>query len=180
MTTLGQLRKAALSHPEAERQEAGPGATAFTVRGTAFASADADGGVRLSLPEAEAAEALSGYASAETVGSEVRIPLADIDGQQLNHWVWRAWLHCAPEPLMQRALAAERAVPGEVGDLPRGIGRPATRALVGLGVTTLDQVAEYSEAELTAMHGVGPKAVRLLGEVLGSSGRGFRPPRGSR
>ncbi|MFI9007835.1 DNA-binding protein [Actinosynnema sp. NPDC053489] len=51
-------------------------------------------------------------------------------------------------------------------DLPAGIGRPATRALAATGVTTLDQVARLGDAELPALHGVGPKAVRVLREAL--------------
>ncbi len=55
-------------------------------------------------------------------------------------------------------------------DLPASIGRPATRALLGAGIHTLDRVAEHSEAELLALHGVGPKAVRLLSEALAERG----------
>jgi len=57
--------------------------------------------------------------------------------------------------------------------LPK-IGAPATRALEGIGVTRLDQVVELSEAELLALHGVGPRAVRILREALAARGRGFR------
>ncbi|MFD2355738.1 DNA-binding protein [Nonomuraea ferruginea] len=57
---------------------------------------------------------------------------------------------------------------GEVGDLPKAIGRPTTRALANVGITTLDQVAGLSDTELNALHGVGPKAVRILRETLGS------------
>ena len=46
------------------------------------------------------------------------------------------------------------------------IGRPATSALMAAGVTTLAQVAALGRRELLAMHGVGPKAVRLLVEAL--------------
>ena len=42
-------------------------------------------------------------------------------------------------------------------DLPK-IGAPATRALIGIGVTQLEQVAEQSETELLALHGFGPRA----------------------
>jgi predicted flap endonuclease-1-like 5' DNA nuclease len=58
-------------------------------------------------------------------------------------------------------------------DLP-GIGRPATNALALRGITTLAQVAEHTEEELLALHGVGPKAIRILGEALAAAGRGFR------
>ncbi|HLV55986.1 MAG TPA: hypothetical protein VKY71_10490 [Actinotalea caeni] len=52
------------------------------------------------------------------------------------------------------------------GDLPRGIGRPATRALEQAGLTTLDDVARLSEAELLALHGVGPRAVAILRQAI--------------
>ena len=58
------------------------------------------------------------------------------------------------------------AEPGEIGDLPAAISRPATRGLAGAGSTTLAAVAQRSDAELLALHGVGPKAVRILREAL--------------
>ncbi|MCD0445413.1 hypothetical protein LO763_17515 [Glycomyces sp. A-F 0318] len=54
------------------------------------------------------------------------------------------------------------------------IGRPATQALRQEGVTTLDQVAAWSEQELLALHGVGPKAVRILTEALERRGGALR------
>ena len=60
--------------------------------------------------------------------------------------------------------------------LPRSIGAPATRALRGEGVTSLEQVAAWSEAELRALHGVGPVAVDRLGAALAERALGFREP----
>ncbi|WP_405219785.1 hypothetical protein [Agrococcus sp. Ld7] len=65
-----------------------------------------------------------------------------------------------------------RDTPAQNGDLPE-IGRPANRALLAIGVTTLDQVAAMPEAELLALHGVGPRAIRLLRKALEQQGRGF-------
>jgi predicted flap endonuclease-1-like 5' DNA nuclease len=45
--------------------------------------------------------------------------------------------------------------------------------LVALGVTTLAQVAEMTEQELLAIHGVGPKAVAVLAAELERAGLGF-------
>ncbi len=101
-------------------------------------------------------------------------PDTDIGGQQLNHWVRRAWLAHAPKRLAAQVAAADTAAPGEVGDLPKAVGRPATQALIGAGITTLAQVAELTEAELLGMHGVGPKAFRTLGEGLSATGRSSR------
>lgn len=61
-----------------------------------------------------------------------------------------------------------------VGDLPHAIGKTAARALATQGITTLAQVATRTEAELLALHGVGPKAVRILGEALAATGRALR------
>lgn len=47
-------------------------------------------------------------------------------------------------------------------DLPTGLSQPATAALVQQGITTLEKVDGMSDDELLALHGVGPKAVRLL------------------
>jgi predicted flap endonuclease-1-like 5' DNA nuclease len=53
--------------------------------------------------------------------------------------------------------------------LPR-IGAPATRALAGLGITTLDQLAGRSRSELARLHGMGPKALGILDEALAERG----------
>lgn len=58
-----------------------------------------------------------------------------------------------------------RDVPVRIGDLP-AIGRPATSALLAAGITRLEQVAQIGDAELLALHGVGPKAVRILRRAL--------------
>jgi len=47
-------------------------------------------------------------------------------------------------------------------EFPQSIGNPAINALLAANITTLQQVAELSDKELLAMHGVGPKAVRIL------------------
>jgi len=43
---------------------------------------------------------------------------------------------------------------------------PATRALEEAGYTQLGQLANVSRAELAALHGVGPKALRILQHEL--------------
>ncbi|WP_221089341.1 helix-hairpin-helix domain-containing protein [Deinococcus aquaedulcis] len=59
--------------------------------------------------------------------------------------------------------------------LPPGLGRPATRALTAAGLTTLAAVAQRSECELLALHGVGPKAVQVLRKALAAQGLELRP-----
>lgn len=68
-----------------------------------------------------------------------------------------------------------RDVPEQIGDLPK-IGRPATSALLHIGVESLAQVAAMSRRELLALHGVGPKAVGLLEAALANTGRALREP----
>jgi predicted flap endonuclease-1-like 5' DNA nuclease len=42
------------------------------------------------------------------------------------------------------------------------------------GITTLEQVVRHSRDELLAIHGVGPKAVRILEEALAAEGLGYK------
>jgi hypothetical protein len=55
--------------------------------------------------------------------------------------------------------------------LPRSIGAPATRALTAAGYSELSQLANVPAAELSKLHGVGPKALRLLQEALQVQGK---------
>jgi predicted flap endonuclease-1-like 5' DNA nuclease len=61
-----------------------------------------------------------------------------------------------------------------VGDLPDAIGKTAARELAYNGITTLAQVADLSVSEVLAIHGVGPKAVRILREALAAKGLAYR------
>lgn len=51
------------------------------------------------------------------------------------------------------------------------IGAPAVRALDGAGIATLAELAEHRRAEVGALHGMGPKGLRLLDEALATAGR---------
>lgn len=57
--------------------------------------------------------------------------------------------------------------------LPK-ISAPATRALATIGVTIVEQLAEHTEQELLALHGFGPKAIRILTPVMEDLGLGFK------
>lgn len=59
-------------------------------------------------------------------------------------------------------------------DLPAGFGKLAQRALVGAGMTRLEGLAHRTEAEITALHGMGPKALGQLRDALGERGLAFR------
>ena len=53
--------------------------------------------------------------------------------------------------------------------LPK-IGAPATRALNQAGYTSLQGLSGVSIAELARLHGVGPKALRIIQDALGEHG----------
>ncbi len=71
-----------------------------------------------------------------------------------------------PKAAPKEAPAPAAAGPAPAGGLPEGIGKPATRALEEAGLTTLEQVAGKTEAELLALRGIGPKAVETLAAAL--------------
>ncbi|PRY01927.1 helix-hairpin-helix protein [Allonocardiopsis opalescens] len=171
------MRKAALAMPEAE-EGTHFGMPSFSVRGKGFAVLDRRDAVLLHLPAEAVERVLAEYPTGERLERRgtllgVRLPLADIDGQRLNGLAAEAWRHRAPKRLVAAYDEAERAAGRPGGDLP-AIGRPATSALYTAGITSLEQVAERSEAELRALHGVGPKAIRILREALEASGRSLR------
>jgi hypothetical protein len=58
-------------------------------------------------------------------------------------------------------------------EFPHAIGKVATRQLAAHGYTRYEQLATATTKELLAIHGVGPKAVRILGEELAARGLGF-------
>ena len=58
-------------------------------------------------------------------------------------------------------------------DWPRGAGNPARRALELAGYTRLEQLQGVRATELLKLHGVGPGAVRVLGEALAARGLSF-------
>lgn len=61
-----------------------------------------------------------------------------------------------------------------VGDLPDELGRTAPRELQSAGIDSLVKVSRYTEQELLAIHGVGPKAIRILAAALAEKDLGFR------
>lgn len=51
---------------------------------------------------------------------------------------------------------------------------PALRALANAGIPSLGALAKWSERDLQQLHGMGPKAVRLLKESLAKQDRHLR------
>ena len=58
-------------------------------------------------------------------------------------------------------------------ELPHAIGKVARRELALNGFTDLESLTVVSAAELLAIHGVGPKAVRILEAELAAQGLSF-------
>ena len=56
---------------------------------------------------------------------------------------------------------------------PRGVAKPARRALIAAGYTSLDQLAKAREKEIAALHGMGPKALAILKAALEGKGESF-------
>lgn len=77
--------------------------------------------------------------------------------------------------ILQDFLAKQTEKAPDESDFPF-IGRPARDALFEAGYTHLAQLTTVSEAKLLALHGVGPKAIRILRETLASKGQAFAPP----
>lgn len=53
---------------------------------------------------------------------------------------------------------------------------PAQRALAGAKLKSLDDLARLTEAELAALHGMGPNALARLKDAMKAAGIAFRPP----
>jgi predicted flap endonuclease-1-like 5' DNA nuclease len=58
-------------------------------------------------------------------------------------------------------------------EFPPGIGQVARRELALNGYTRYEQLTKVTPAELLKIHGVGPKAIRILDEELTARGLAF-------
>ena len=61
----------------------------------------------------------------------------------------------------------------EQSELPHAIGKVARRELALNGFADLESLTTTSAGELLAIHGVGPKAVRILAAELAAQGLSF-------
>ena len=68
-----------------------------------------------------------------------------------------------------RCEAARKPADGFLAELAA----PARRALEGAGLTTLARIARKTEAEVMALHGMGPNAMTKLRVSLRKSGLAF-------
>lgn len=179
MTTVAQLRKAALGLPEVD-ETARSGMLAFAVRGRTFLTLTDEGWVHLQMTDQDAKAALTQHDIAERLEHRgtpigIRIPLAKVNGKDLNALVRQSWSSRAPKRLAATLADVDAGKVPAHSDLPREIGRPATRALLGAGLVTLADVATRSREDLLAIHGVGPKAITILAAALEERGLQFAP-----
>ncbi len=58
--------------------------------------------------------------------------------------------------------------------VPRGVGRPAARAMHRAGILTMRDLERFSRAELMQLHGFGPRAMDALGPELDKAGLRLR------
>lgn len=166
MTSLAHVRTAVKRLDEVEKST--EGGESYAVDGVVFLEVSAArDAVLLHLAVDDAAKVVLDIPGATQLdggadGPTVTVPLDVMNGMQANAIIGRAWTHRAPDRLTQVGATASAAD----GDLPRSIGRPATSALHGAGIATLAELATRTESEVAALHGVGPKAVRILSEAL--------------
>ena len=59
-------------------------------------------------------------------------------------------------------------------EFPRSMGKVAPRELAVKGITRYEQLTEWTERELLDIHGVGPKAIRILRDELAARGLSLR------
>jgi hypothetical protein len=78
------------------------------------------------------------------------------------------------EPDKARKAVANKARkgPSPASDLPK-LAAPAQRALTGAGVTCLLHLAKMTEADVIALHGMGPNAMKTLKAAMNAKGLAF-------
>ncbi len=59
-------------------------------------------------------------------------------------------------------------------DFLKRLSAPARRALEGIGIVTLEQLAMFTEKEILARHGMGPASLPILKQALESKGLHFK------
>lgn len=73
--------------------------------------------------------------------------------------------------MSSRTKPTQRDTP--TSDLPR-LAKPAARALAALGIRRLSDLTRFTEQEIAALHGMGPKALSVLANALAANGKAFK------
>lgn len=167
MTSLAHIRTAVKRFVEVERSTR-LDVESWSVAGQEFLAVTTDrAAIEIRLPPDDARNVLTDIPGSSLLVHEgatlgVTIPLDAMNGMQANAVIGRAWAHRAPQHLV--TVAEEAAA--RASDLPQDLGRPATSALQQAGIATLTELATHTEAEIAALHGIGPKAIRRLTAAL--------------
>lgn len=66
---------------------------------------------------------------------------------------------------------ARKVISPATSPFPKGVAAPAQRALASIGVTRLEQITRYTEAELMELHGMGPHAMKAIKAALKAQGK---------
>jgi hypothetical protein len=56
------------------------------------------------------------------------------------------------------------------------LAKPAQRAIQGAGITTLEELAAHTEAEIAALHGIGKNALQTIRTTLKENGLSLAKP----
>ncbi|MED1864458.1 DNA-directed RNA polymerase subunit alpha C-terminal domain-containing protein [Fictibacillus nanhaiensis] len=59
-------------------------------------------------------------------------------------------------------------------NLPLKLAKPAKRALTSAGISKIEQLTDWKEADLKKLHGMGPKAMGQLLAALQEKGLSFK------
>ena len=73
-----------------------------------------------------------------------------------------------------RVAEQEKKAKPVANDFPGNLSAPAQRALAGAGIKTVKQLAKHTEAEILALHGVGPSSIPKLKAALAEAGLSFK------
>lgn len=108
----------------------------------------------------------------------VLVRMDRLDREELRELLVEAWAARAPRRLLavheSQLFPDQSESTSEASDFPRTMGKVAPRELAAHGITRIAQLPSWTERELLAVHGVGPKAIRILREELEARGLGFR------
>ena len=83
-------------------------------------------------------------------------------------------------PLMrdpQKRAAADKITSAIAPGFPKGLAKPALRALAHAGVKELGDLRQRSEANLSELHGIGPSGMNVLRAAMRERGWKFLPER---
>lgn len=96
-----------------------------------------------------------------------------------EHYKGRDWdvLMYAMERATKRQeksnIMSQPKIDGTIYGFPAGMSQPALEALLHANITSLEQIAAMTPADLLKLHGVGPKTIRILRPALAAAGLSF-------